>query len=156
MTGTLSQRQLRRREAWWEGSRRQNLGLRNTNRLRGDRSVGEGARVPKAQLSSGPTGVEAAGVRGRSRVLPRETCPSVGFQVRENGFGRAVEIVQAPAGSRPARRANKRETRTGNRLGKQQCRPMDGQESAEAKVAASQGSERAKHDEPNRIGAFDV
>lgn len=53
MTGTPSQRQLRRREASWGGSRRQILGPRNTKFIR-RRAGGERASDLEARKSSGP------------------------------------------------------------------------------------------------------
>ena len=39
----LAEQQLRRREAWWEGSCKQTAGPTNRNCIRGERKVGEGA-----------------------------------------------------------------------------------------------------------------
>ena len=75
----LAEQQLRHREVSWEGSCRQSLGPRNTNRIRGVRLVGEGAKRPEARCHPDRAGVDAAGMwgeghasyPGRSVRLPR-------------------------------------------------------------------------------------
>ena len=75
MTGTPSRRQLRCREAGWEGSPRQNPDPRNTNRMKAF-TAGRGCLQTRTRQSSGAVGVDAAGIGGKSHVLPREICPA--------------------------------------------------------------------------------
>ena len=76
MTGTPSRRQLRRREAGWEGSLRQNPGPRNTNRMR-RAPLGEVATMTEPK--SHPEAVErrCGGHGGKvTRLTPGELpCP---------------------------------------------------------------------------------
>ena len=74
MTGTPSRRQLRCCEAGWEGSPRQTPGPRNTNRIR-RAPLGKVATVTKPDSHPERWNVHAAGMGGRSHVLPREGCP---------------------------------------------------------------------------------
>jgi hypothetical protein len=76
---SLAEQQLRRREAWWEGSCRQTAGPTNRNCIQGEREVGEWAERPEARYHSGRARVDAA-VDGRKvtrltlgdlRVCPR-------------------------------------------------------------------------------------
>jgi hypothetical protein len=76
MTGTPSQRQLRRREAGWEGSPRQTSDPRNTNPIKG------GHRRTSRQVTANSKVIQGGergwgGFEGRSRALPREAHESV-------------------------------------------------------------------------------
>ena len=64
----LAEQQLRYREVTWEGSCRQSSGPRNTNRIRGVRQVGEGAKRPEARCHPDLAGVYAAGRWGESHA----------------------------------------------------------------------------------------
>jgi hypothetical protein len=78
MTETTSRKQLRRREAGWEGSRRRTRGPRNTNRVEGGAIRASQPRLAKP-VSSRDRNVDAAGVRGRLVPLSGETCRDVGL-----------------------------------------------------------------------------
>lgn len=60
---SLAERQLRRREASWEGSCRQSFGPRNTKRIRGGRSTDERAEKRKVRSNPDRTVVDATGTR---------------------------------------------------------------------------------------------
>jgi len=64
----LAEQQPRHCEMSWEGSCRQSPGPRNTNRIRGGRTAGEGANKSEARCHPDRTVVDAAGVWGESHA----------------------------------------------------------------------------------------
>ena len=69
MSGTVSQEQLRYCEVLWEGSWRQNSGLRNTKRIGGESLVGEEAKRSKAQYHPDQRFVDATGIWSEGHAL---------------------------------------------------------------------------------------
>jgi len=78
---------------------------------------GQGGVGIRSPMSSGPVGVDAAGMGRRSRALPREICPSVSEQARSCGPGAPSPNVQAHAGRtyRPGSESMCTATLTGTR-----------------------------------------
>ncbi len=78
---------------------------------------GQGGVGIRSPMSSGPAGVDAAGMGRRSRALPREICPSVSDLARSCGPGAPLPNVQAHAGRtyRPANEFMCSATVTGTR-----------------------------------------
>ena len=78
---TPSRRQLRRREAGWEGSPRRNPAPRNTNRVGGWAVWVSLLKKAKPVTINRGRHVDAAGVGGNWSFLSGEICPGVGCAV---------------------------------------------------------------------------
>lgn len=121
MAETTSQRQLRRREAGWEGSRRRNRDPRDTNRIGGVPARASQQAMTKPEPSRG-CHVYAAGARGRLAPLSGEIsmdvpgCPStdqviVGWQGTTGAERRRFTIEKSAEAVVAADRAPRRAER---------------------------------------------
>ena len=87
---------------------------------------GQGAVGIQSPMSSGPTGVYAAGMGRRSRVLPREICLSVSESSVETRSGRTAPNVPAHAWS-TCQRGNELMCPTARTGTREAARGIDGQ-----------------------------
>ncbi len=126
----------------------------DTRRSHGGRGS-VGARSP---MSSGPANVDSAGTWSEGHVSypGRSACSPLEHQHEQRlRASRRNRPGCRKAHARPVR-AKKRATCCGPKA-REAARPtMDRQKSADAKVAAAHGGERAEQEAPNRHEAFDA
>jgi hypothetical protein len=173
MAETASQRQLRRREAGWGGSRRRNRDPRYTNRIGGGTVRASQLLMAKPVAIKGP-GRRCGGCRGRLPVLPGEIptgvlrCPStrsviVGWQGTawagrpRRAMEKSAEAV-VPAGSKGRREGpnakSRRRTRVLARIAPTAANPARGLRAMDAQgEAGAHAGELHRTSERSRGGS---
>ncbi len=77
LAGTMSQRQLRRSDAGWGGSRRQTSELTNRNQIQGRRGGITQHLMGKSNVQTDTTAVNLAAIERKISTLPREISQSL-------------------------------------------------------------------------------
>ena len=125
---------------------------------RGGRLGGQRRSVARSPMSSGPAVVDAAGgwSEGRASYPGRSACLPLGHQYEQAAEGEPNQSSRLPEGARPSGKSEEACNVLRTRAREAERSTMGRQKSADAKVAAAHGGERAEQEMPNRHKAFDA